>query len=617
MYPIQMDKTTVTIALARGCTTGALPRRSADLSHEDCEWARSAIEVLNEHSLAELIHQDSVHDRHVYMVDVILCAIQLATDPESCVYSIGPHPALVLRIIEAIVDLPSREDQKVLTGRLASFAKRTAQAYKRTSFGMLWRAVAVACHQPLYLSDYSATDPVVTAEHCYYRLKTGNHPDACVLREFLKANGADVNAPSDADIARGFTLGEVLVVVQQQSELSVDVAYGSKRIIREVAKYLQKTGIPLAVTGISKNCLGVIEGLVYFGFQEEKAVPGGVRDFGTIEAVLCVSRGDVVPVARARRVLIYQHGPHRIESLHVPYSFLNAFKIRIACLSASSAREQVSYGMNPRLVSFVYSAYDKRVLYGKKMHRDERALIFAGGVIDYKGVDIAIRAFEILKAEFPQATFHVYGNNGGVWHKSQGACLRDQWVGSDGHLDFRQIAKDVPGLVFHGEAGTDELAGAYRRASLLVMPSRVAETFGLVSIEAQACGCIPVLPRRGAFPETMKDGATGYLYDGETPQDLARAISNLWHSGKPTEEQREAATRFVAGRFDWNRTGGEVLRLLIAMPRRSFVFRSAMHMIWYVCVLLHYHGSLWGLIKAAQRKARSRIISRVPDRILR
>ncbi len=60
------------------------------------------------------------------------------------------------------------------------------------------------------------------------------------------------------------------------------------------------------------------------------------------------------------------------------------------------------------------------------------------------------------------------------------------------------------------------------RAAATLLPVRWDEPFGIVAIESMACGTPPVAIRRGAFPELIVDGVSGYLVDD--PADLATAV---------------------------------------------------------------------------------------------
>jgi glycosyltransferase involved in cell wall biosynthesis len=70
-----------------------------------------------------------------------------------------------------------------------------------------------------------------------------------------------------------------------------------------------------------------------------------------------------------------------------------------------------------------------------------------------------------------------------------------------------------------------ELLELMTRAAVTIMPVLWEETFGLVAAEAQMCGCPVVGYRRGALPEIVFDGVTGYLVAADAETALPAAIS--------------------------------------------------------------------------------------------
>ena len=98
-------------------------------------------------------------------------------------------------------------------------------------------------------------------------------------------------------------------------------------------------------------------------------------------------------------------------------------------------------------------------------------------------------------------------------------------------------------LVGHGDEQT--LRRLYRRARVLLFPQ--VEDFGIVAVEAQACG-LPVVARRaGGALETVIDGLTGALFDDDSPESLLEAIDRAPDDPDPC---RRNAVRFSPDHFD-------------------------------------------------------------------
>jgi glycosyltransferase involved in cell wall biosynthesis len=104
-----------------------------------------------------------------------------------------------------------------------------------------------------------------------------------------------------------------------------------------------------------------------------------------------------------------------------------------------------------------------------------------------------------------------------------------------------------PEVEFLGRQKDEDLRNLYRRAAVAVMPGE--EDFGIVPVEAQACGRPVVALGRGGALETVVPGETGALVDECTPQAFADAIAaaaaRAWDSGAI----RRHAERFARTRF--------------------------------------------------------------------
>ena len=77
-----------------------------------------------------------------------------------------------------------------------------------------------------------------------------------------------------------------------------------------------------------------------------------------------------------------------------------------------------------------------------------------------------------------------------------------------------------------------ELADWYRAATVVMVPS-YSESFGLVAVEAQACGTPVVAASVGGLRTAVRDGVSGMLIDGHSPAAYARAIKDLVTVARP------------------------------------------------------------------------------------
>ena len=141
-------------------------------------------------------------------------------------------------------------------------------------------------------------------------------------------------------------------------------------------------------------------------------------------------------------------------------------------------------------------------------------------------------------------------------------------IGSGPGLEgIRKLAGGYNGIEVLGWRTDEEVREAYRRCRGLLMPQE--EDFGLVPLEANACGAAVVAYGAGGALETVVDGVTGVLYSGQNSENLAKAIVRFEVGGIGGDVGKLVAWsgRFGVEKF---RGGyGEVVREALALKGRN------------------------------------------------
>jgi D-inositol-3-phosphate glycosyltransferase len=175
---------------------------------------------------------------------------------------------------------------------------------------------------------------------------------------------------------------------------------------------------------------------------------------------------------------------------------------------------------------------------------DVPVLLFVGRIQPLKGLDVAVQALAQLQAK--NAQLIVVG----------GAS------GSEGNDELEKVMQLARGLGVHNNIRFVEpqahhmLSTYYRAADVVVVPSR-SESFGLVALEAAACGIPVVASAVGGLLTIIDDGETGYLVPRRDPALFAEHIDELLAhptlaramGAKAAEKARDYTWSFAAARL--------------------------------------------------------------------
>ncbi len=172
---------------------------------------------------------------------------------------------------------------------------------------------------------------------------------------------------------------------------------------------------------------------------------------------------------------------------------------------------------------------------------------FVGRIQALKGVDVALATFERVAAKLPEATLMVMGGPSGPHGERELKSLKTHAARLGAEVIF---ADPVPHRT---------LADVYRASDVLHVPSR-SESFGLVAVEAQACGTPVVATRVGGLSFSVDDGVSGFLVDGWSPVDHADAVLAILTDPARARDMSGRAVEW-AERFSWENTVTRLLEL--------------------------------------------------------
>ena len=153
-------------------------------------------------------------------------------------------------------------------------------------------------------------------------------------------------------------------------------------------------------------------------------------------------------------------------------------------------------------------------------------ILFAGAVRPVKGVDVLLKSMRLLADRGRDANLVLVGE--AFYGAYQDEEYRLRRMVRDLHLENR--------VRFAGKKVPHELAHCMQESDLLVLPSR-AESFGMVLVEALACGT-PVVATRCGGPEDIVNEEVGVLVPPEDPEALARGIEYVLEHGADYDPAR-------------------------------------------------------------------------------
>jgi D-inositol-3-phosphate glycosyltransferase len=220
--------------------------------------------------------------------------------------------------------------------------------------------------------------------------------------------------------------------------------------------------------------------------------------------------------------------------------------------SCSVEAEQIIdlYGADPSRIRIVAPGVD-HAFFGPGDRRQARRalalppagplLLFVGRIQPLKGVGVAVRALAALADDHPDARLVVVGGPSGP----EGGSEVERLVALVAELGLTERVVFVP------PRPHELLSTYYRAADVCLVPSR-SESFGLVALEAAACGTPVVASDVGGLRSLVDHGRTGYLVEDPTPDAFAAWVRQILAEPLLAERLGTGAV-LRARRYTWAR----------------------------------------------------------------
>lgn len=165
-------------------------------------------------------------------------------------------------------------------------------------------------------------------------------------------------------------------------------------------------------------------------------------------------------------------------------------------------------------------------------------LLTVGRLQRRKGQDMMIKAMSALLSRFPNLFYAIVG---------RGECKAEL----ESLIDEYQISSNVQ---VYPEVDDRIMIQCYQQCDAFILPNRTIggdiEGFGMVLIEAQACGQPVIAGNSGGTKEALKPGETGFVIDCNTPESIENNLSELLTRERLAFEPHKIR-QYVVDNFDW------------------------------------------------------------------
>src|SRR5262245_40967111 len=205
---------------------------------------------------------------------------------------------------------------------------------------------------------------------------------------------------------------------------------------------------------------------------------------------------------------------HRVGTVMEELSVKRADAL-MACSASIADFNAAFYGVPRDTIDVIHCGVDAEAFRPPRPGGSDRGrptVLFVGRIDGDKGVPVVLEAGLRLRSRYPDIRLQILGSGGDDVIEEIRTRLRDE--------------RAEASVEFHGFVDRFRLPAFYQQADVFCAPSQY-EAFGIVYIEALACGCPVVASTAGGTPEAVADGETGLLVPPNDVDAVARALERI------------------------------------------------------------------------------------------
>jgi glycosyltransferase involved in cell wall biosynthesis len=177
--------------------------------------------------------------------------------------------------------------------------------------------------------------------------------------------------------------------------------------------------------------------------------------------------------------------------------------------------------------------------------QDKKIILFFGNIVAYKGPDVLLKAFEIVKNSYPEVVL-LFAGRGGMQRELEDLS-REKGI-SDKVIFAGFIDEELKPLYYHC-------------ADIFCLPSvTLAEAFGIVNLEAMACGLPVVSSKLGGIPDIVQNGRNGIVVEPGNIESLADALLTLLEDDE-LRKRMSSEGKNMSEDYDWNKIAEETEKI--------------------------------------------------------